>query len=188
MAQLQIPCPSCKTSLNVTDALMGKPIQCPSCKHPFIVGGANPIGAPSIPGPALAELPADELALQSPDHKDGGGPVDPTSLEKCPFCGVAWKKGSVDCKKCNYNVITQRRMKRIGGGKRPFTVDTTKLFIYAAIFGVIFGIYWLGTNFDWLRRSGTEMYDNAARGTPTESDGAAMKRKESSSDAGKVKD
>ncbi|HYF51499.1 MAG TPA: hypothetical protein VEJ63_18945 [Planctomycetota bacterium] len=190
MPQLQIPCPSCKSNLNINDSMTGKPIQCPRCRHPFIVGGAAPIGAPPVPAPPLSAPAEDELALQSTSEgKDAGGPSDPTALDKCPYCGANWKKGNVNCGKCNYNVITQRRMKKVGGSGPRFNLDTTKLFIYAVIIGILFGIYWLGNNFDWLRRTGTEMYDNASRGAPSETDEAAMKRKNAASqEAGKVKD
>jgi hypothetical protein len=172
MGMLTVACTACKNSVTVPDVLIGKDIHCPSCNHAFPVKPPSP--------------DQDELALQpSTVEQVAGGPADPTALEKCPHCGTAWKKGRVDCTKCKYNAITQRRMKELGKPRSRFSFDVHTIFIYVVIGGLLFGIYWLYNNFDRMKREGTKMYDNAARSAPSENDDAAMTRKDT---AQKVKD
>jgi hypothetical protein len=174
MGMLTVACTACKSTVTIPDALIGKDIHCPSCNNAFPVKPPSP--------------DQDDLALQpSTTAQDAGGPADPTAIEKCPYCGAAWKKGRVDCTKCRYNAITQRRMKELGKPKSRFSLDVHTIFIYAVIIGVLVGIYWLYNNFDRLRREGRQMYDNAARSAPTETDDAAMTRKDAAQ-AQKVKD
>jgi ribosomal protein L40E len=124
--------------------------------------------------------PVDELALQEMDHKPDGGPPDPTALEVCPGCGAKWKIGAKECKKCHYNAIVGAKLRPPLKSRHGIlsNFDIQKMFLYAAIAAIAFGIYWLVTNFDSLKRKGNDWYDNASRSRPTETDDTVMIRKD----------
>ncbi|MCC7083435.1 MAG: hypothetical protein IT427_00330 [Pirellulales bacterium] len=56
---LQVQCPSCDSTLNAPDGLIGKTAACPKCKQPVNIAAPDPVAAPA-PEPKRRSRPATE--------------------------------------------------------------------------------------------------------------------------------
>jgi len=181
---VKLPCPYCAQQLNLPDRFAGKTTKCPACQQSFQVPGPE-IGSPEAEAaapqgniaPAIPKGGDDELALHSlMEEKKPSGPPD---LKVCPACNAPWKKDSVECGKCRYNVFIGGKVKRGAKRRMSLNIDAQQIFLYAFIAGVLYGGYWL-YNGGWNSVSKTvnKTFDDAARGHPSEEDDTVMKRRD----------
>lgn len=76
-----VSCPSCGTTCNIPDSLVGQQVRCPTCKNPFL--GQSPV---AVPVQLDVALPSDRAE------------------SACPFCGERVLAVAKKCKHCGETI------------------------------------------------------------------------------------
>jgi predicted Ser/Thr protein kinase len=111
-----IRCPHCTNAMQIADNSAGKQFRCPSCKKPFVVGGA-PAPAPAMAGAAAgagssggfrppAPPPTPRPAAVSPPPDSGSKPGVPGTTV-CPACKAQLPEGAIACMDCGYLIQSE---------------------------------------------------------------------------------
>ena len=158
---MKLPCPSCKSELNLPDHLAGKLVKCPICGDridvPAVAGQASP-------RPIMFNAPPpDELSLQ-PVGAEAGDAGGLPKTDFCPNCGVKWRAGNSTCHKCSFNVALNRKLNPVAARRRiSLPIDFTKICLLAALAGAGYGMYWLYYHWGGVEKDIKEGYDAASR-------------------------
>ncbi|MFH0939377.1 MAG: hypothetical protein V1899_08870 [Planctomycetota bacterium] len=172
---MKLPCPSCAQALNLPDKLVGKTVKCPACQKSFSAPTPSVSIAdynlviPESPPPSSAE----ELALRITDEANSDAPF---SMKACPYCGAPWTANEPECRKCHYNTIMGKRMRRPKIRLLP-NFNIQKLFLYAALIGAAYGAYWVFINWHRICDTVNNKLDNATRSAPSADDSSVLTRK-----------
>ena len=153
---VKLNCPICSALLELNDALAKKLVRCPKCEQSFVV--------PQVPPPLVAQKPNLKIE-QPPDEYDlgvspveaaaavGAGAVDPATLKFCPGCGAPWKKGAIECNKCNFIPALGAHLKPKQKEKRDLRVNMQNVYLVIFVVAIGTGGYWLFTHWNSVRAS-----------------------------------
>lgn len=84
-----VSCPECRRDLQVPDELLGRSVQCPDCKHPFV---AQSLDAP-IPITSVSKVPAPPPPVAIPAVAP---PAVPTERDESPRRAESRRRGEDD--------------------------------------------------------------------------------------------